>query len=347
MSNLYKAAGVDLTIKKKVIGQIKQQLGQQKNVISDLQDFAGMFDISALKYKSPVLVASCDGVGTKLYLTIEHNNFDTIGQDLVAMCANDLITCGAMPLYFLDYISVNKLALPVVEKIIHSILKACQEIDCVLLGGETAQMPGLYKNAADYDLAGFINGIVEKTDIINGANIKADQIIIGISSSGVHANGFSLIRKIFFEDHQFAFDHQFNELDQNLITTLLQPTYLYVSVVKALLKKINIFGMAHITGGGWYENMPRLFNNQTHNLCAEITINKFPILPIFKLIQTLSQLSTAAMFEVFNMGIGYVIVVDAAQALQAQQIINKFYKSFIIGKIITSNDNQKIKIIYE
>ncbi|AKU80233.1 phosphoribosylformylglycinamidine cyclo-ligase [Spiroplasma turonicum] len=343
MSENYKKSGVDIHKGYEVVNRIKKIVTNKfdANLSSNIGNFGCVFDLSKLNLKNPLLVSGTDGVGTKLLLAIESNIHNTIGVDLVAMCVNDIITLGATPLYFLDYIAVDKINVEIIESIITGIVDGCLQSECSLIGGETAEMQDMYiKN--HYDLAGFITGAVEKEKIIDFKNVKPGNKIIAISSSGIHSNGYSLVRKIFFKDNNFKFDHKFEELDCSLITELMKPTKIYSKLVKNLMhSNIKINAMANITGGGLIENIPRALPK---GLCANIFKSKLRINPIFNLMQRIGNIDEDEMFNIFNMGVGFVLIVDEDTHLDVVKLINKTdeYNSYLIGEVTQSNESIRL-----
>jgi phosphoribosylformylglycinamidine cyclo-ligase len=329
----YKSAGVDIDAGNDLVNKIKKDVASShnKNVLGNIGGFAGMYELSK-NYNEPVLVACTDGVGTKVALAQEFNQVDSIGQDLVAMCVNDLIVCGAKPLFFLDYFASSKLEVNEASKIIKSISDACKNSNCALLGGETAEMPGHYVGK-NFDLAGFSVGCVEKNNIITGDNIEEGNILIGIESSGPHSNGFSLIRKIIKESSM-------NVNDLNKITDLaLKPTHLYPNLIMQLINQFKIHGMAHITGGGLTENIPRSLSK---HLAVEIYLDSWELPEIFKWLQDNGSISQNDMLRIFNCGIGMVLIVDEDISENVKsEIKNNGFDCFDIGKVI-KKDNESI-----
>lgn len=307
MTDAYKRAGVNIEAGYEAVSRIKQHVARtkRKGVFGGLGGFGGMFDLSELAYKEPVLVSGTDGVGTKLLLAIMLDKHDTIGIDCVAMCVNDVIVQGAEPLYFLDYIATGTLIPEKVEQIVKGIADGCEQAGCALIGGETAEMPDLYAEH-EYDLAGFAVGIVEKSKIITGDRIKAGDVLIGLQSNGLHSNGYSLVRKILLKEKQFDLEKPYGDLTQSLGEELLRPTRIYVKTILSLLEKFPIHGMSHITGGGFYENIPRMLPD---GLGAVIDCDKWNIPPIFTLLEAEGKLTKKEMFNTFNMGIGMVLAV--------------------------------------
>lgn len=329
----YKAAGVDLERGYEVQRRIKDDLAKtdRPGVMASLGRFGGLFDLSELgQYEEPVLVSGTDGVGTKLFLAFQMDKHDTIGQDVVAMCVNDVLVQGAEPLFFLDYLALAKAEPDLVQAIVHGVAKACKESGAALIGGETAEMNDLYADG-HYDIAGFAVGIVEKSKLITGDELKSGDVLLGLSSSGVHSNGFSLVRKIFFKDHDYTCNSRFPSLEGTLGEVLLTPTRLYVKPVLAVLEKIKPHAMCHITGGGFYENLPRMSEK---NFCYEIKRDAWYKPEIFSVIQELGKLSTDEMYNVFNMGIGFVLALAEEDVEETRRILHEEGQdSFIIGQV--------------
>ena len=335
MSNIYKAAGVDLEAGYASVDLLRDHVARtkRKGAMDSLGAFGGMFDLSALQMKEPVLVSGTDGVGTKLLLAFACDKHDTIGIDVVAMCVNDVLVQGALPLYFLDYIAVGKNQPEKIEQVVKGIADGCVLSDCALIGGETAEMPDMYEKN-HYDLAGFCVGAVEKKDIIDGKNLKEGQVLLGLPSSGIHSNGYALVRKIFFKDHDYTVDSVLPSIGRTVGESLLEPTKIYVSAVRTLLQQnIAITGMAHITGGGFYENLPRMLKG--HGCTIDIASIQKPA--IFDVLQELGNIDKEEMYHIFNMGIGYVIAMDASdvdKAIAALQEVGE--QAYPIGVITTS-----------
>ncbi|BAV01561.1 phosphoribosylformylglycinamidine cyclo-ligase [Lactococcus formosensis] len=333
--NAYAKAGVDVEAGYQVVDRIKKHAEKTKRlgVLGGLGGFGAAFDLSKLDVKEPVLISGTDGVGTKLMLAIEADKHDTIGIDCVAMCVNDIVAAGAEPLYFLDYIATGKNLPEKLEKVVAGVAQGCLLSGAALIGGETAEMPDMY-DIDDYDLAGFAVGIAEKSALIDGSkNVEAGDILLGLPSSGIHSNGYSLVRKIFKD-----FDKQeiLPELERPLGEELLEPTHIYVQELLPLIKDNMIKGISHITGGGFYENLPRMFSDQ---LAAEIKEDSWEILPIFKALEKYGQVPHDEMFQIFNMGIGMVLAVAPGQAEEVKQRV----KCYEIGKI-TPRVNQAVII---
>lgn len=341
-SDIYAKAGVDITAGYKSVELIKKHIAKTniKGVISSIGGFGGLFELDLKGIKKPVLVSGTDGVGTKLKIAFLMNKHDTIGIDCVAMCVNDIICVGAKPLIFLDYIACGKNYPEKISEIVKGIAKGCVQSNCALIGGETAEMPDFYSKD-EYDLAGYSTGIVDKSKIINNSLIKKGDIIIALSSSGIHSNGFSLVRKILNIDNS-NINNVVKELGKKSIgEILLTPTKIYVKPILKLLKKIKVKGISHITGGGFYENIPRCIPN---GLCAEIEKNKIKILPIFKYIQKIGNIKERDMFNTFNMGVGMCIIVSKKDAEKTIEILNSCKEdAYIIGKIIENKE----KIIFK
>lgn len=341
-SDIYAKAGVDITAGYKSVELIKKHIAKTniKGVISSIGGFGGLFELDLKGIKKPILVSGTDGVGTKLKIAFLMNKHDTIGIDCVAMCVNDIICVGAKPLIFLDYIACGKNYPEKISEIVKGISKGCVQSNCALIGGETAEMPDFYAKD-EYDLAGYSTGIVDKSKIINNSLIKKEDIIIALSSSGIHSNGFSLVRKILNIDNS-NINNVVKELGKKSIgEILLTPTKIYVKPILKLLKKIKVKGISHITGGGFYENIPRCIPN---GLCAEIEKNKIKILPIFKYIQKIGNIEERDMFNTFNMGVGMCIIVSKKDAEKTIEILNSCKEdAYIIGKIIENKE----KIIFK
>lgn len=316
MSERYKEAGVDLEAGYESVRLIRShvQRTHRSGVMSGIGAFGGEFDLSEMNLKEPVLVSGTDGVGTKLMIAQEYDKHDTIGIDAVAMCVNDVLVQGAEPLYFLDYIAIGKNDPHKVEQLVKGVADGCIQAGCALIGGETAEMPGMY-DAQEYDIAGFCVGVVEKSERITGETVQEGDCIIGLASSGCHSNGYSLIRKLLLQDAKLNLHDEIASLGTSLGAALLEPTRIYVKPILSLIKKLRVKAMGHITGGGFYENIPRML---PQHLGAHIDKSSLPVLPIFDLLQEKSGMDEDEMYHVFNMGIGYMIIVqesDAASAL--------------------------------
>lgn len=309
MANAYREAGVDIEAGYEAVARMKQHVQKtaRAGVIGGLGGFGGMFDLSSLNYKEPVLVSGTDGVGTKLKIAFMMDRHDTIGIDAVAMCVNDIVVQGAEPLYFLDYIALGKALPEKIEAIVKGVADGCEEAGCALIGGETAEMPGLYREN-EYDLAGFAVGACEKSKLITGERIKPGDVLIGLASSGIHSNGYSLVRKVF---NNWSLIEYVSELGCTLGEELLKPTKIYVKPLLSALEKFTIKGMAHITGGGFIENIPRMLPS---GFGAELDEKSWNIPSIFKLISEVGQIDYNEMYNIFNMGIGMVIAVSQETA---------------------------------
>lgn len=317
----YKQSGVDIDEGNRAVDLIKGKIKStyDNNVIGDLGNFSGLYSLKDfLTMKEPVLLSSTDGVGTKLKLAQMMDKHDTVGIDLVAMCVNDLICQGAKPLFFLDYIATGKLVAEQVEQIVAGIADGCKMAGCALIGGETAEMPGMYSED-EYDLAGFSVGIADRENIISGQNVKSGDVLIGISSSGVHSNGYSFIRKIFLETYNYKLEQYIEELGMTLGEALLTPTKIYVKLVLDLMKEYEIKAVAHITGGGVIENIPRVIPK---GLGIDIKKDSWDKAPIFKMIERFNDIDERELHKSFNMGVGLVLVVNKNQAEDVVNFIN-------------------------
>ncbi len=337
MSEAYKQAGVDVEAGYKSVELIKDHVKRTniEGVLSGIGGFGGLFELGK-DYENPVLVSGTDGVGTKLKLAFIMDKHDTVGQDCVAMCVNDIVCGGAKPLFFLDYIAVGKNFPEKIAEIVKGVADGCVKSGCALVGGETAEHPGLMPED-EYDLAGFTVGIVDKKDIIDGSRIEIGDAIIGIKSSGVHSNGFSLVRKIFNIDDSAECAENLKKYDDELGCSigeaLLEPTKIYVKPMLKAIESVDVKAVSHITGGGFYENIPRMLKD---GIRAKINKSSFEVLPIFKRIQELGGVSERDMFNTYNMGIGMMFVVPKNQADKAVEIINANGESAaVIGEIIS------------
>ncbi|MFK7697629.1 phosphoribosylformylglycinamidine cyclo-ligase [Paenibacillus sp. HJGM_3] len=332
MSDAYKQAGVDIAAGNEAVVRMKKHVQRtfRPEVLTDLGGFGALFGLNKDKYEEPVLVSGTDGVGTKLKLAFAMDKHDTIGIDAVAMCVNDVVVSGAEPLFFLDYLACDKVIPEKIEAIVKGIADGCSQAGCALIGGETAEMPGMYSQG-EYDIAGFTVGIVDKKRIIDGSTIVPGDVVIGLASSGVHSNGFSLVRKLLLEDKGYSLHEPVEGLDGKLGDVLLAPTRIYVKQVLTMLEQVNIKGMAHITGGGFLENIPRVLPAGVN---VQIEYGSWPILPIFHLLQQAGSVSNNDMFRTFNMGIGMVLVVPADQADAAVRIAEaQGEKAYRIGTV--------------
>ena len=308
----YRDAGVDIDAGNESVSLIKDAVRAtyRSEVMGDLGGFGGLFALNTKDYKEPVLVSGTDGVGTKLRLAFLLNKHDTIGQDAVAMCVNDILVQGAEPLFFLDYLAVGKLEPMQVSEVVTGVARACKESGCALIGGETAEMAGFYP-IGEYDIAGFSVGVAERSKLITPARVKAGDVLLGLPSSGVHSNGYSLVRKIVFERKGFKGDEYIEELGQTIGEELLTPTRLYPRICLPLIREFDIHGMVHITGGGFYENIPRAL---PEHMGAEVNGAAWTIPPVFRLLQEWGNVDWTEMYRTFNMGIGMVLIVSSDEA---------------------------------
>lgn len=338
----YRDAGVDIDAGNYSVSLIKDSVKAtyRPEVLGDLGGFGGLFALNTGKYKEPVLVSGTDGVGTKLKLAFMLDKHDTIGQDAVAMCVNDVLVQGAEPLFFLDYLAVGKLEPEKVAAIVKGVAAACKESGCSLIGGETAEMSGFYPNG-EYDIAGFTVGAVEKSKIITGEKVKDGDVLIGLPSTGIHSNGYSLVRKICFDHKKFTGQERFPELDTTLAEELLKPTRLYPKVCLPIIEKFDLHAMVHITGGGFYDNIPRILPEDCD---AQIDAAAWQMPAIFGLLQKWGNVDWHEMYRTFNMGIGMILVVNAADvdAVQAELQANN-EPSYVIGNIATGEKSVTIK----
>ena len=336
-SESYKEAGVDITAGYKAVELMKQHIAKTltEGALSDIGGFGGLFELDLTGIEKPVLVSGTDGVGTKLKMAFLMDKHDTVGIDCVAMCVNDIICCGAKPLFFLDYVAVGKNVPERVASIVSGVAEGCVQSGAALIGGETAEMPGFYP-VDEYELAGFSVGVVDKSKILDNSTIKAGDVIIGIPSSGVHSNGFSLVRKVFDVENS-DIKTPVSELGGKSIgETLLTPTKIYVKPMTALFEKVTVKAVSHITGGGFYENIPRSLPN---GYTAKIEKSAVKILPIFDLIAKTGNIPERDMFNTFNMGVGMSIVVDKNDADKTLEILKENGENpYIIGEIIQSDE---------
>lgn len=336
MSDKYREAGVDLEAGYESVRRIKSHVARTKTMgaIDSIGAFGGMFDLSKYGLKEPVLVSGTDGVGTKLMIAFDANKHDTIGIDAVAMCVNDVLVQGATPIFFLDYIAVGKNHPEVIEQIVKGVADGCVQAECALIGGETAEMPDMY-DIHHYDIAGFCVGAVDKCNLLDGQKIEAGNVLIGLPSSGCHSNGFSLIRKVLLKDAGLDLHQTYPEFNgKTLGEELLTPTKIYVKAIKHLLGKVDIKGMSHITGGGFYENVPRMLKEGQG---VTIDLNSYPSKPIFDLIAKTGNIEKKEMCNVFNMGIGFILAVDQADVKKVQELLAEVNEpSYVIGEVTAS-----------
>ena len=327
----YAKAGVNIEKGNELVESIKASVNRTHDhrVLGGIGGFAGLFQLGS-KYKNPILVGCTDGVGTKVALSQAHNTIHLIGQDLVAMCVNDMVTCGAEPLFFLDYFAASKLEPKSTAKIIKGIANACEKSSCALLGGETAEMPGHYAKD-NFDLAGFSVGVVAKTKLIDGKGIKSGHVLLGVESSGPHSNGYSLIRSILKK----------HTAPDSIMRTLLKPTHLYPTPILELIKKTNVKGMAHITGGGLTENIPRILKK---GLIADVNLSSWKFPKAFQWLQEKGKISQSDMLRIFNCGIGMVCILDKAEVEKAKKILSRHkLRTFEVGSIVKGSLKEQIQ----
>ncbi|TDM20865.1 phosphoribosylformylglycinamidine cyclo-ligase [Macrococcoides canis] len=338
MAESYKQSGVDIHAGYEAVERMKKHVNKtmRKEVLGGLGSFGAAFDLSQLNMKAPVLVSGTDGVGTKLRLAIDSDRHDTIGIDAVAMCVNDILTTGAMPLYFLDYLALNKVDPVIVEQIVKGVADGCLESECALIGGETAEMGDMY-HTGDYDIAGFAVGAVEKDAYITGEKIAEGDVILGLASSGIHSNGYSLVRKI-IKDNNLDLNAEF-ENGKTLLDVVLEPTRLYVKSAKAILDAADVHGMCHVTGGGFIENVPRVFTGE--GLYPEIDVTNIPRQKIFDLLQEKGNIDKMEMYNIFNMGIGFIFIVPAEDVVKVRSAVNE--EVFEIGHVVRGDKEIEIK----
>ncbi|WP_353421233.1 phosphoribosylformylglycinamidine cyclo-ligase [Staphylococcus delphini] len=330
MAESYKKAGVDIEAGYEAVKRMSSHVERtmRKEVLGGLGGFGATFDLSQLNMKAPVLVSGTDGVGTKLKLAIDYNKYDTIGIDAVAMCVNDILTTGAEPLYFLDYIATHKVVPEIIEQIVKGISDGCVETNTALIGGETAEMGEMY-HEGEYDVAGFAVGAVEKDAYIDGSKVEKGDVIIGLASNGIHSNGYSLVRRLVAESGIDVNDTF--EGEQSFLDVLLTPTALYVSPVLAVKKDVQIKAMTHITGGGFYENIPRAL---PEGKTAVVNTASFPTPAIFNWLQAQGNIDTDEMYHIFNMGIGFTLVVAPEDEAAVHEILkNANVDAYTIGHI--------------
>ena len=336
MSNKYREAGVDLEAGYESVRLIKSHVARTKvlGAVDSIGAFGGMFDLSLLGMKEPVLVSGTDGVGTKLMLAFECDKHDTIGIDAVAMCVNDVLVQGAMPIFFLDYLAVGKNVPTKIEQLVKGVADGCVQSECALIGGETAEMPDMYSQD-HYDIAGFCVGAVEKSKLLNGQNIEVGHTLIGLPSSGCHSNGYSLVRKVLLKDAKLDLFEYYPQFGKTLGEELLTPTKIYVKAIKHLLKSnIDIKGMSHITGGGFFENIPRMLKDGQG---VEININSFPRPEVFNLIMKTGNIEEKEMYNVFNMGIGFIMAVKNEDVDLVFSKLNEINEpAYVIGSVTDS-----------
>ena len=336
MSQKYREAGVDLEAGYESVRLIKSHVARTKvlGAVDSIGAFGGMFDLSLLNMKEPVLVSGTDGVGTKLMLAFECDKHDTIGIDAVAMCVNDVLVQGAMPIFFLDYLAVGKNHPKKIEQLVKGVADGCVLSECALIGGETAEMPDMYEEN-HYDIAGFCVGAVDKSKLLNGQSIAEGQVLVGLPSSGCHSNGFSLVRKVLLKDAKLDLNKFYPEFGKTLGEELLTPTKIYVRAIKGLLKAgVDIKGMSHITGGGFFENLPRMLKEGQG---VEINVKSFPRPRIFDLIRETGDIDEKEMYNVFNMGIGFVMALEPEDVDHVLELLKEMGEpAYVIGKVTNS-----------
>lgn len=341
MAQSYENAGVNLEAGYEVVRRIKQHVKstERKGSMGNIGSFGGMFDLASLGIKEPVLVSGTDGVGTKLKIAFAMDKHDTIGIDAVAMCVNDVLAQGAEPLFFLDYVALGQNIPAKVEAIVAGVAEGCRQAGCALVGGETAEMPGMYADG-EYDIAGYTTGVVEKSRLIDGTKVKTGDVLVGIASTGVHSNGFSLVRKI-VADAGLDYQQEIPEFGgRKLGEVLLTPTRIYVKQVLDVIRSCDVHGVAHITGGGFDENIPRILKEGQG---LEIHEGSWEILPVFKMLEKWGGVPHREMFNIFNMGIGMVLALDASEADKAIEILASHgEKASVIGRV---TDKEGVQII--
>ena len=338
MSNKYREAGVDLEAGYESVRLIKSHVARTKvlGAHDSIGAFGGMFDLSLLNMKEPVLVSGTDGVGTKLMIAFEVDKHDTIGIDAVAMCVNDVLVQGAVPIFFLDYLAVGKNYPEKIEQLVKGVADGCVLSECALIGGETAEMPDMY-DVKHYDIAGFCVGAVEKSTLLDGQKIEVGHTLIGLPSTGCHANGYSLVRKALLKDAKLDVHEFYPEFNKTLGEELLTPTKIYVKAIKHLFKnEIDIKGMCHITGGGFFENIPRMLKKGQG---VEVNIKSFPRPKIFDLIQEKGNIPEREMYNVFNMGLGFIVAVEDKDVEKVMSLLAEINEpSYVVGKVTDSGE---------
>lgn len=335
-SDSYKEAGVDVTAGYEAVKLMKEHVAKTMipGVLSGIGGFGGLFELDVEGMRKPVLVSGTDGVGTKLKIAFLLDKHDTVGIDCVAMCVNDIICCGAKPLLFLDYVAVGKNIPEKVAKIVSGVAEGCVRAGCALVGGETAEMPGFYP-VDEYDLAGFSVGVVDRDKIIDGSKMEVGDVLIALPSSGVHSNGFSLVRRI-FRVNENNINLEISDLGKTLGEELITPTKIYVKPMLELFKKVDVKAVSHITGGGFYENIPRMMKE---GMTAKIERSAVRVLPIFNVMQQVHEMEEREMFNTFNMGVGMVAAVPATQADEALRILRENGEdAYILGEVVSGDD---------
>ena len=344
-SKAYTEAGVDIEAGNSLVSRIKSMVAKTHihGVLSDIGGFGGLFKPDLSGMSEPVLVASTDGVGTKLKLAFMFDKHDTVGIDLVAMCANDILVQGARPLLFLDYFATGKLQVEKTAEVISGIAEGCKQAGCALLGGETAEMPDMYGDG-EYDIAGFCVGIADNTKLVDGSGIKVGDVMIGLASSGVHSNGYSLVRKI-LEKSGLGPDDLLPGSDRTVREVLMEPTYIYANAVKNVMRDLPVKGMVHITGGGFYDNIPRVL---PASVIADIKFDSWDVQPVFHWLKETGGLSWPEMLQIFNCGIGYIFIVPQEKAEETMGRLQAMHKgAWVIGSIARrQDDEEQVKISF-
>jgi len=337
----YTEAGVDIAAADRAVELMRQAVRRtfRPGVLTDIGGFGGLFALDTEKYREPVLVSGTDGVGTKLRVAFMADRHDTVGIDLVAMCVNDILVHGAEPLFFLDYLAVGRLEPEKVAAIVEGVSWGCRKAGCALIGGETAEMPGFYA-PDEYDMAGFAVGVVERSRVVSGADIRAGDVLIGCASAGLHSNGYSLARKVLFDVANYEIDNYLPSLGRTVGEELLVPTRIYVRPVLSVLKRFKVRGMAHITGGGLLENIPRIL---PRGVAVRLRRGAWPVPGIFNLIQELGRVEESEMYRTFNMGIGFVLVVPPAEANQVIAALREHREpAFLVGEAVRGQNEVQL-----
>lgn len=333
----YKEAGVDIDLATELLNRVKPKFAaaRRPEMLAPIGGFGGLFQLDLSKYKEPVLVSSIDGVGTKLMVAALMEKYDTIGHDIVNHCVNDIGVQGAEPIYFLDYIGIGKLRSPLYEEVLGGIAEACKAVGCAVLGGETAEMPGMYGN--DFDLVGVINGVVEKSKLITGEKIAPGHVAIGLASNGLHTNGFSLARRVLFHMRRYEVSTELKELGETIGEALLRPHTCYWNAIKAVMSSgVSLDGIAHITGGGLYDNVPRILPGNVNAVFHKSMIKDVP--PIFNLIVEEGAIEDSEAYRVFNMGVGMVFFVPEADVAKTLELCRKTgFNPFVCGEVVSGS----------
>ncbi len=336
----YRNAGVDIDAGNELVSRIKPRLREtyRPGVLTDIGSFAGLFSLDTTQYKSPVLVSGTDGVGTKLKVAFMTQKYDTIGLDLVAMCVNDIITCGAEPLFFLDTFSCGRLNVDVAERVVNGIADGCKQAGCALIGGETAEMPEFYPED-EFDIVGFTVGVVERDRILDGSNIADGDAVIGVASSGLHSNGYSLARKVFFEQMGLSVDDKIDGLPHSISDELLIPTKIYAKTVQNILRDLPIHGIVHVTGGGLIDNIPRVLPNRTK---VSIFSSSWDVPLIFDLLENHGEIPKKEMYRTFNCGIGMVLICPQSEAENVMiRLSGLNERAWVIGEVAAKDDPEQ------